>query len=58
MDIWESFLTIYLLVMMVLSTMKLPERIKVLSNLQGAIIGNILKFITIFVCLYYGGFYN
>lgn len=58
MDMWEGFLTVYLLVLLVISTMKIPEREKVLANMQGAIIGGILKYITIFICLYYGGFYN
>ena len=59
---WQIFLTCWMLVQLIGSTIKAVsdnERDnKTKHQLMGALAGTIVKFIGMFACLYFGGFYS
>lgn len=58
----QIFLTAWLIVQMVFGTLRAVEfaRLKKLdeNKVIGNAIGTVFKFVGIFACLYFGGFYN
>lgn len=59
---WQVFLTVWLLIQMVASTASQPKVSRLKGHNDGQLVssiaGNIMKFIGIFTCLYFGGFYS